>query len=177
MRVTLVFPLISLIGCPSSPSPAPSTATASPSASTIASATGAPSTKPSVDADSSASALVAQLDKMQVATVGALASTTPSSSSTGAPPKADVKVGGLQGADTVPGAETVVAKTRSKFEHCYEKALLADAKAAGTIKLSIVVGANGNVDKLKVVSSSVSTALETCVVGAAGFMKSEQTYK
>lgn len=61
--------------------------------------------------------------------------------------------------------EKIMAKYVSKFQYCYEKALLADGSLAGNILMQWTIGPDGTSSDVKVVRSQLNNSgLHSCII-------------
>ena len=62
--------------------------------------------------------------------------------------------------------EKALSKFLSKFQFCYEKALITDSTLGGNLRLQWVIGSSGSVASAKVVQSELKNeSLHSCILG------------
>ena len=71
----------------------------------------------------------------------------------------------------VKGADTIIASNKWRFHECYTKALTVSAKDGGEVRVTVVVGLNGDVTSATIASSTASTELAECLRQAFFAMK------
>jgi len=81
------------------------------------------------------------------------------------PPKGNVEVGGVVGAQAVPDAARALARLRPGFKHCFLTGLQQDPQTAGKLVLEIDIGPAGEVVKAKAtkVTGTLSSSVVACV--------------
>ncbi len=86
-------------------------------------------------------------------------------------PTAEASVGAATVSGMVTNADSVIARNRWRFKACYGKALMSDPTAEGKVTLRLTVDDSGAVTKTQVVSTTLSSALASCVAAAPnGFL-------
>lgn len=68
-------------------------------------------------------------------------------------------------------AADVISRNRFRFKACFEKALAADAKAQGTVTVTVKLGPSGNVVSSVGESKQAPPAMTSCIAKAFESMK------
>jgi hypothetical protein len=78
--------------------------------------------------------------------------------------------GHAQGSSNVPDADSVIAKNRWRFKGCYDRVVVVDPNAAGTVRVTVRIGEGGEVTSATT-SGDAPAALSECVQKAFTAMK------
>jgi outer membrane biosynthesis protein TonB len=96
---------------------------------------------------------------------------TTTASTTVVAPTGEAATGAAVGAP--PGADSVIARNRWRQKVCYNKQLNVDPTAAGMVKVSVTINADGAVTSSKQVSTTAPAMLSACVTSSFMSMKFE----
>jgi hypothetical protein len=86
-------------------------------------------------------------------------------------PSIDVMPGPAAGAGVPKDVDSVIARNRWRFRACFSKEIAGGATNGGTINVMVKVGEGGSVISSSAASTTASSALTQCVVGAFSTMK------